>query len=102
MADLPIKFTRKGSSFKQLRRSKKYAFYERTESSGTPTQYEVIVILWRKKHTWPNGNTTEAGEHYPGSEMWGTYGWSFSRASHSDPHLSAWKCYLNLCRNGRP
>jgi hypothetical protein len=57
----------KGGSVCLVRRSKR----------NRQIHFEVAVLQWRKGRSWPSGRISTAGWHYPSSEKWGTYGWTY-------------------------
>ena len=38
-------------------------------------RFEVVRTRVQAEHTWPNSTTTPEREAYPGSTVWGRYGW---------------------------
>ena len=43
--------------------------------------YEVVILQWRKDRILPDGSFRAAAWAYPGSEQWGTYGWTYNDAA---------------------
>lgn len=76
MTPLPLNFNSDGFNFHQMWRVDDIAIYRK--SKGEFTGYEVVIVQKRAAHTWPNGNTTPPHEAMPGSESWGTKGWSLT------------------------
>jgi hypothetical protein len=66
-----------GWTFRQVKRSTKFAIFERTR--GEDVSYEVIRIRKFRKDTWAFGRLLGrvGDEYYPYSSEWGKYGWSF-------------------------
>ena len=52
-------------------------------------RYEVVRIRIQREHTWPNGTTTPEKEAYPGSNSWGTLGWTFIERPLAEDKLRA-------------
>ena len=50
----------------------------RRSKGGRQIHFEVVLLQWRTARTWPNGDFTPEGWHYPSSERWGTYGWTYT------------------------
>jgi hypothetical protein len=79
---LPEKFTRNRYQFEQLRRTESTAIYVK-HINGRQKAFEVIVIgVADRKPVKLNGHVTwnrcEPYECYPGSELWGTYGFTYT------------------------
>src|SRR5260221_12705922 len=51
---------------------------QRTRDGTANVHFEVILLRQHNARTWPNGECTPAGWHYPGSERWGTDGWTYN------------------------
>jgi hypothetical protein len=47
------------------------------DGSGN-VHFEIAVLRPHNARTWPNGECTPAGWHYPGNERWGTDGWTYN------------------------
>lgn len=65
--------------FKQLKRNRLFAIYERSDSNGKIDGYEVIKIHFVKKGTYiPMFKKTylDDTEFYPSTSQWGTNGFS--------------------------
>ena len=76
MEPLPLSFRDRGFFYEQLDRQGDVALYTQTNHAGI-VRYEVVRIRIQREHTWPNGTTTPEKEAYPGSNSWGTLGWTF-------------------------
>lgn len=87
MIPLAIKFKSDGFDFRQIHRSDDIAIY--SKSKGEFTGLEVVLVQKRAEHTWPNGSTTPAHEAMPGSESWGTKGWSYTDRTAALARMSA-------------
>ena len=79
MKTLSLEITKKGMTYRQMRREGMVALYSQHLKGrvGKPLAYEVIVIKTHGEYTIA-GNTIEAGESYPGDEAFGILGWSYS------------------------
>jgi hypothetical protein len=77
MEPLPVSFRDRGFLYEQVERQGDVALYTQTNHAGI-VRYEVIRIRIQREHTWPNGTTTPEKEAYPGSNSWGTLGWTFT------------------------
>lgn len=77
MTTIPKQFTKKGFEHRQIFREGNIAVFERKHTAGTIEHYEVVQIHHHKAYTIA-GQNIEAGEHYPSSGTWGTYGFTFS------------------------
>lgn len=76
MKKLPVTFTKLRFCFKQLKRFKNIAIYNRCREDGSVNHYEVIVI--QSHQDYKLGDVTiPASETYPSSEKWGIYGWTY-------------------------
>lgn len=75
---LPTHFTQGDYRYTQMFRRGIWAIYLQAhrKSKGKINRYEVIKVQIYPEHTWPAGNTTPAHEAYPGSQSWGTYGYT--------------------------
>jgi hypothetical protein len=49
----------------------------RRSKGNRQTHFEVVVLQWSNGRTWPSGRISPDGWHYPSSEQWGTYGWTY-------------------------
>lgn len=45
---------------------------------GRQCHYEVVVLRRHQARNWPNGRFTLEGWHYPTSQQWGTYAWTYT------------------------
>jgi hypothetical protein len=72
-------FTSSGFTHELIEQSGRVCLVRRTKG-GRQEHYEVVVLRWSKEHTWPDGKVTPAGWHYPSSEQWGVYGWTYTDA----------------------
>lgn len=69
----------KAFAFKILKREGKIAMLEK-RSKDRPNEkptFEVVIVREMAEKTWPDGRFTPAREGIPGSEFWGTDGWSY-------------------------
>lgn len=69
-------FTRKGFTYKLIKRDKDKAIYEQKRSKKNIT-YEVIKIRRHNGYTI-GGVYIEPAEVYPSANEWGDYGWTFN------------------------
>src|SRR5262245_66241719 len=76
MEPLPVSFRDRGFLYEQIERQGDVALYSQTNHAGI-VRNEVVRIRIQREHTWPNGTTTPEKEAYPGSNAWGTLGWTF-------------------------
>ena len=64
--------------YTQLERQGDIALFQQQHKEAPGViRFEVVRIRIQAEHTWPNGNTTPEREAYPGSTLWGRYGWTF-------------------------
>jgi len=73
------------STYHQVERTGRIAIYEGPQSG----MFEVIVIQVKPPGVCPSGAVVPFREVYPVAESWGTYGWTFTSASHPDPLQAA-------------
>ena len=88
MEPLPLSFRDRGFFYEQLDRQGDVALYTQTNHAGI-VRYEVVRIRIQREHTWPNGTTTPEKEAYPGSNSWGTLGWTFIERPLAEDKLRA-------------
>jgi len=88
MEPLPLSFRDRGFFYEQLERQGDVALYTQTNHAGI-VRYEVVRIRIQREHTWPNGTTTPEKEAYPGSNSWGTLGWTFIERPLAEDKLRA-------------
>lgn len=77
-----ILFNRDGFTFRQLRRIGNVAIYEQTKKGQSPA-YEVVILRMREARIAFGMELPEC-EHYPSSEEWGTYGWTYRSLSEAE------------------
>jgi hypothetical protein len=65
---------------------------------GPYQDFEVIVIRVAEESVFA-GKVVPRREVYPSSELWGTYGWTYSPNSHSDPLGAAREKMKQLTRS---
>src|SRR5262245_57813280 len=75
MEILSLTYTERGFTYQQIERQGDVAIYSQTNHAGA-VRYEVIRIRIQREHTWPTGQTTPEKEAYPGSNSWGTLGFT--------------------------
>ena len=85
---LPLSFRDRGFFYEQVERQGDVALYTQTNHAGI-VRYEVVRIRIQREHTWPNGTTTPEKEAYPGSNSWGTLGWTFIERPLAEDKLRA-------------
>jgi len=88
MEPLPVSFRDRGFLYEQIERQEDVALYTQTNHAGI-VRYEVVRIRIQREHTWPNGTTTPEKEAYPGSNSWGTLGWTFIERPLAEDKLRA-------------
>jgi hypothetical protein len=72
---VPATFTKKGFTYRQLRREGRKAIFEQTKPGSSLTNYEVVKI--GKHNGYIMGGVTIApAETYPGSSLWGITAWT--------------------------
>lgn len=76
---LPTEITKSGFTYRQIAREGNVAVYSQhlKGRSGTPLAYETIVIKSHDGYTIGN-KCIEPSEMYPGNELFGTLGFSYS------------------------
>ncbi len=62
-----------------------------------PREFEVIVIRVAEESVF-GGKVVPRRELYPAAELWGTYGWTYSPNSHSNPLGAAREKMKQLAR----
>lgn len=79
MKVLETEITKSGFTYRQIRRQGNVAIYSQhlKGRSGKPLAYEVVVIKQHGEYTL-GGVVIPAGESYPGNELFGKLGWSYS------------------------
>jgi len=68
-------FNSGGFSYRQIVREGHIAIYEQRWRNSDNVAYEVVRLRVR---THPFKNDGQPYEAYPGSEAWGTYGWTYT------------------------
>ena len=76
MKILPKRFTKKGFTYKQLKRVGMKAIYEQSREGHTCVSYETIKIGSHNGYEL-GGQKIPAGEAYPSTSQWGIAGWTF-------------------------
>jgi hypothetical protein len=66
-----------------------------------PEHFEVVVIRVAEESVFA-GKVVPRRELYPSSDMWGTYGWTYSPNSHADPLKAAREKMKQLARRELP
>ena len=74
MKTIRATFHKDGYEHELINRIEDVAVYRK--SKGSVVSFEVMVVLHHEAYSI-GGRDIEAGEHLPGSEMWGTLGWTF-------------------------
>ena len=90
MIPLPDRFRKHGFNFTLISRLGDVALLAKQKDPDSARSFEVVIIQRMGARTWSDGQTTEAHEHLPSNEEWGTYGWSFSTAE------AAWDRFWEL------
>ena len=76
MNPIPVTFRSHGFDYKQVYRDGLWCIFRQTKEGTDIEKYEVIKLKVAPAHTFPNGKSYPEREVYPGSEEWGTYGWT--------------------------
>jgi hypothetical protein len=74
--ELQFPFCRDGFSHELLEQADLVCLVRRSKGNRQ-IHFEVVVLQWSKGRTWPSGRISPDGWHYPSSEQWGTYGWTY-------------------------
>ncbi len=75
MTPIPLIFRRGGYDYKQVMRDDRAAIYRQSRGEESDC-FEVVILQKCPTHTWPDGNVTLAHEAMPGSESWGSQGFT--------------------------
>ena len=89
-----------GRLYQLVERIGQVAIYWARVSSNAPAaaiMYEVIVIRTAPAQKFPSGAQVPFREVYPGSNQWGTYGFTYTANSHTKPLLAARQKMQELC-----
>ena len=73
---LPVRFQKKGFLYWQICRTDQAAIYEQRVEDGSAVFYEVWKIRIRPAYVL-RGLDYPVSERAPGTQDWGTYGWTF-------------------------
>ena len=76
MKILPKQFTKKGFTYKQLKRDGDKAIFEQSKKGQEGVTYETVKI-GRHNGYELGGMHIPAGESYPSTSQWGNAGWTF-------------------------
>ena len=79
MKKLPLKFTRWGFEFTQMKRTPNVALYMQKNLETGIVHFEIVRPLIKRADTTLRGVVYPAGEYYPSSELWGVMGWTTKR-----------------------
>lgn len=81
MNTIKTEFSRKGFHFRQIYRHGQFAVFERTRLPNfTQKHYETVRLKPFPAH-FTFGRQFDAGEAYPSSEQWGSYGFTIPTES---------------------
>ena len=72
---IPSTFTKKGFTYRQVKRQGDIAIFEQTRKDSTLQNFEVVKIGRHNGYTM-GGSYIEPSETYPGSSLWGIMGWT--------------------------
>ena len=72
---IPSTFTKKGFTYRQVKRQGDIAIFEQTRKDSTLLNFEVVKIGRHNGYTM-GGSYIEPSETYPGSSLWGIMGWT--------------------------
>jgi len=72
---IPSTFTKKGFTYRQVKRQGDVAIFEQTRKDSTLQNFEVVKIGRHNGYTM-GGSYIEPSETYPGSSLWGIMGWT--------------------------
>lgn len=75
MKTMETTFNRDKFAFKQVYRKGMWCIYRKTKPGTQIESYELVRLKTRPAMTF-QGKAYEERESYPGSEEWGTYGWT--------------------------
>lgn len=85
-----------GATYRQIERAGQIAIFEGPQTG----MFEVIVIQVKPPGICPSGSIVPLREVYPVAEQWGTYGWTFTSASHGEPLPAARERARQLLEGG--
>jgi len=72
---VPQTFTKKGFTYRQLKRQGNIAIFEQTKPGSSLNNYEVVKIGRHNGYVM-GGVFIEPAETYPGSSLWGITAWT--------------------------
>jgi hypothetical protein len=76
MKTIPKTFSKKGFTYKQIKRDGMKAIFEQTKKGHEGVSFEVVKITKHNGYEL-GGQKIPPGEAYPGSSQWGNSGWTF-------------------------
>lgn len=76
MIAIATQFDDRTFRYTQVARQGDVAIYRQTHKASGIDRFEIIRIRIAEEHTWPDGRTTPEREVYPGSNSWGTLGFT--------------------------
>jgi len=76
MKTIPRTFSKKGFTYKQIKRDGMKAIFEQSKKGQKDVSYEVVKITKHNGYEL-GGQKIPPGEAYPGTSQWGISGWTF-------------------------
>lgn len=101
MKTLKPQFSKNSYQYNLLKRNHLFAIYEQIDE-GRIIAYEVIIIQNRQEGKTPSGQITEAGEYYPKTSQWGTYGWTYRHLQEAEKNTKNWKTTNQYLKSIKP
>ena len=87
---IPVEFTKKGFTYRQVKREGDLAIFEQTRKDSHIQNYEVVKIGRHNGYTM-GGSYIEPSETYPGSSLWGIMGWTCTSLDSAESRFIALK-----------
>lgn len=76
MKTIPKTFSKKGFTYKQIKRDGMKAIFEQSKKGQEGVSFEVVKITKHNGYEL-GGQKIPPGEAYPGTSQWGISGWTF-------------------------
>jgi hypothetical protein len=76
MKTIPKTFSKKGFTYKQIKRDGMKAIFEQSKKGQKSVSFEVVKITKHNGYEL-GGQKIPPGEAYPGTSQWGNSGWTF-------------------------
>ena len=83
MKTLPKLFTKKGFTYKQIKRVGDKAIYEQSKKGQEHVSFETIKITRHNGYEL-GGQKIPPGESYPSTSQWGLMAWTFTTLSDAE------------------